>query len=111
MQKSQDDNCLAIISGKNLVMSEQKQNQLFIFKRERTDDFDGYDNFALHKRIVIKDIPYFNKVSMKYYFKNTKKSFPEEIIFAKQEEIFIFNFETEVCTCLYQFKDPMNDQP
>lgn len=78
-------------------------------KRKHSTNYDDYDNFELYKKIIIKDIPYFKKVSMKYYFKNTKKSMPEEIIFAKCEEIFIFNFETEVCTCMYKFKDPMAD--
>ena len=33
MEKSPCENWLAVVSGKNLVMNEQKQNQLFIFKR------------------------------------------------------------------------------
>ena len=36
IQKSDDEQYLAIISGKNLIMDEQKQNQLFIFKRKVT---------------------------------------------------------------------------
>ena len=31
MQKSDDEKYLAVIAGKNLVMNEQKHNQLFIF--------------------------------------------------------------------------------
>ena len=53
MAKSKDENWLAVISGKNLVMNQQKQNQLFIYKREERE-------FLLHKRIVIKEIPIFN---------------------------------------------------
>jgi hypothetical protein len=37
IQKSQCEQFLAIISGKNLVMDEQKQNQLFIMKKEKAD--------------------------------------------------------------------------
>ena len=33
MQKSKDEMWLGITSGKNLIMNEQKHNQLFIFKR------------------------------------------------------------------------------
>jgi len=33
MNISKCEEWLAIISGKNLVMNEQKQNQLFIFKK------------------------------------------------------------------------------
>jgi hypothetical protein len=79
--------------------------------RTRAQAFGDYDGFVQHKRVLLKDIPYFNKVSMKFYFKNTRNERPTEIIFAKQEEIFIFDFETEVCTCLYRFNTPMGDQP
>ena len=33
IQGSPDDMWIAIITGKNLIMDEQKQNQLFIFKK------------------------------------------------------------------------------
>ena len=33
MQKSSDDETLAVITGKNLCMNMQMPNQLFIFKR------------------------------------------------------------------------------
>ena len=61
MCKSNCEMWLAVISGKNLVMNQQKQNQLFVFKRFN-------DNFVLHKRIIIKEIPIFNKVTMQYFF-------------------------------------------
>jgi hypothetical protein len=35
VQKSQCEQFLAVISGKNLVMDEQKQNQLFIMKKQK----------------------------------------------------------------------------
>ena len=59
---------IAVISGKNLVMNEQKQNQLFIFKmketKRREHNFMAYPEYILFKRIVVKDIPVFNKVCM-----------------------------------------------
>lgn len=74
-----------MISGKNLIMNEQKPNQLFIFKRVRDPDPLKIDKFTLIKRIIIKDIQMFNKVSMSFHFKNQKQSSkdPTEIIFAK----------------------------
>lgn len=44
MAKSQDEEYLAVISGKILIMNEQKTNQLFIFKKERgqNGDIDKY---------------------------------------------------------------------
>lgn len=35
MAKDVSENFLAVISGKNLIMDQQKPNQLFIFKRIR----------------------------------------------------------------------------
>ena len=77
---------MAIISGKNLIRSEQKPNQLFIFKRiinkkpkDRQGTLLGTISNALQKhaegihyeqvyKVVLKDIPIFNKVSMKFMF-------------------------------------------
>ena len=33
LQKSKCETFIAVVSGKNLVMNEQKQNQLFIFEK------------------------------------------------------------------------------
>ena len=73
---------------------------------------DKSDCFVFHKRIWVKDIPYFKNVSIKYFFKNptSKKGKYTTIIFAKQEEIFEFNFETEEITCFYRFETPLNMQ-
>ena len=73
-------------------MNEQKQNQLFVFKSQpktavnyfnyepslssnrELDHFTGgsdeetTEEFVLYKRIVVKDIPIFNKVCMQYIF-------------------------------------------
>ena len=68
MQKSTDENWLAIISEKNLVMDEQKQNQLFIYKKKKSTNLFEYDEFVLHKRIVVKDLPIFKQVSMQFHF-------------------------------------------
>jgi hypothetical protein len=60
------------------------------------------DCFTLHKRIVLKDMPYFEDVSMRYFFKNpTEPGVFDTIFFAKKEEIFQLNFETEECTMIY----------
>jgi hypothetical protein len=41
------------------------------------------DKFELVKRIVIRDIPEYEKIAMQFYFKNCKCKDPFEIIFAK----------------------------
>lgn len=71
------------------------------------------DKFELIKRIIIKDIPMFNKVSMQYYFKNQKSpgKDPNEIIFAKQDRLFSLNIETEEIKTIVEFIVPLTRQP
>ena len=110
--KSLDESWIAIISGKNLVMNEQKQNQLFIFKKQRAKSDGEYDQFVLHKRIVVKDLPIFSQVAMQFYFKKVEPGKdPVSIIFAKPDCIFEINFENEVVTTVFKFDDPLLSQP
>lgn len=60
--------------------------------REKAADALSYDTFKLHKRIVVKDMPFFNKVGMDYFFKNND---PSTIIFAKADCVFSMNIESE----------------
>ena len=102
MQISPCENFLAVISGKNLIMKEQKANQLFVFKRH-----EGH-NFNLHKRIVVKEIPIMNKVCMQFYFERTDKGKePNSLIFVKQDRIIKLNFDTDEISTTYEFKDPL----
>lgn len=39
MAKSLDESFLAVVSGKNLVMKQQKVNQLFVFKKDQKGSF------------------------------------------------------------------------
>lgn len=60
------------------------------------------DTWELHKRIVVKDIPIFNKVVMQFYFKNPAAgAMPDSLIFAKKDMIFELNFETEAITTIH----------
>jgi hypothetical protein len=112
MQMSREEQMLAVISGKNLIMNEQKPNQLFIFKRVKNYDPTKMDKFELIKRIVIREIPMFNKISMQFYFKNTTRGKePTEIIFAKQDQLMMINFETEEITTIAKFVSPLSRQP
>lgn len=96
MNKCQDEEYLAIISGKNLIAAEQKINQLFVFKRKGGDNDDDDDvEFEQIARIKLKDIAEFTQVSMDFHFKtnaNTKEK--SEILFAKIDKIFTLNFNT-----------------
>lgn len=92
-------------------MNEQSQNQLFIFRKKRSRREGYYDSFLQHKRIVVREIPIFNKVTMTYYFKNTTEGLPDSLIFVKQDVIFELNYETEEITIVHKFKERLKKQP
>ncbi len=76
-------------------MNEQKTNQLFVFQRK---DMGGEepDKFELKKNVQLKEIPVFEKVCMNFHFKKSDKGSPQDtIIFAKKDQIFELNYETE----------------
>jgi hypothetical protein len=57
-------------------------------------------------------MPEFTKVGMQYYFKNTAEGEkPTSIIFAKQDQIFALNYDTEVITTIETFEPPLKCQP
>lgn len=52
--------------------------------------------FYLHKRIVLKDLPIFNKVCMQFYFKiSSTVGGSDSLYFVKADRILLLNFETE----------------
>lgn len=111
MAKSLDESYLAVVSGKNLVMKQQKVNQLFVFKK------DNRGEFLLHKRVVLKDYPEFDKVCMQFFFREgdlEKGREPHQIIFVKATKILQVNFNEEgdsVIETLRVFKTPLSRQP
>ena len=112
MQISSCQKMLAIISGKNLIMNEQRTNQLFIFKRTKNIDPTKMDLFKEVHKIDMRKIPQLNKISMKFYFKNTKSDKePHEIIFAKQDSIVVLNTETQECFLVVRFNVSLSKQP
>lgn len=90
---------VAIITGKNLVMDEQKQNQLFIFKKKISYNPNDYDSFELYKRVVLKDIEIFKKVCMKFHFHDQ-----ERLMFVKHDMVFALNFEKENIEIHHKFR-------
>jgi hypothetical protein len=70
------------------------------------------DTWELYKRIVVKDIPLFNKVVMQFYFKKTAPGYePNSLIFAKKDIIFELNFETEAITTVHTMASFCKLQP
>ena len=70
------------------------------------------DKFVQFKRIIIKDMPEFNKICMQFKFKiqkNGKES--NALIFAKQDRIMELNFDTVQCKDVYIYEIPLTRQP
>ena len=104
----QNEEYLGIISGKNLIMNEQKTNQLFIYRRRRFNNPALRDDFEYQTRVVIKDIPIFKQVSMNFHFKNQKGLDRDTVVFAKIDCIFSMNFITQQIIMIYSFNVKLN---
>lgn len=103
---------LAIISGKNLIMNEQKPSRLFIFKRTKNQDPTKMDMFKEVCNIDMKKHKELNKISMRFFFKNTKGDRdPFELIFAKQDSIIVFNTEQREVFTVVNFNVSLSKQP
>lgn len=109
IQKSKDENWLAVTSGKNLIMNEQKHIQLIIFKRIEATNPLEYDKFKISKRVVLKDIPEFRGVGVKFHFKNAEKGVdPDTIMCVNMECIFELNFVTKKVVIRHTFEEPFD---
>lgn len=68
-----------------------------------------YDDYILHRRIVVKEIEIFDKVCMEYFFKNCpgSRGDPDTLIFCKKDSIFELNFEEEYIQTIFEFDIPL----
>ena len=70
------------------------------------------DQFELIKRIVIKDNPAFEKISMQFMFQKTKYGREvTHLLFARQDRIVRFDFHNEIVSELAFFNMPLSRQP
>ena len=99
--KCQNEEYLAVLSGKNLIMAEQKVNQLWIFRKK--SNHGNRDSYEQHKRIIVKDMPEFGKTCIQFHFRAKEGLERDELIFAKKDEIIVMNFETSSIRTIYNF--------
>ena len=114
MQVSSNAEYLAVISGCQMIRMQQKPNQLFIFKRQRTYKENELDKFQLIKQLDIRKLfeKDFVKASLSFYFKHpVKGSKIDRLIFADRYKIFELNFETDQVYTTVTFQNPLKDQP
>ena len=101
LQKSHDENTIAVISGKNLQKSEQFINQLFIFTRNTNPVDPSSDTFTLAHRHVLKDITEINVefTAMNFHFKLPENGTdPHTIIFARKDRLYELDYHTSKVT-------------
>jgi len=94
MKLSPNEEYLAVISGKLLIMQENHPMQLWMFKKD-----DHERTFKPYSRIIIegdeKLRKAFTQVSMDYCFKDNTGPSRDSLFFARADCIFEFNFETK----------------
>ena len=98
---------IAVVTGKNLSMSEQEPTQLFIFDLVQGDDQNTLhdDKFIESHRVNITSIPGFEKFCMKFKFKTNEAN---ELVFVDQSKIFEFNYETHSIKSIATFPERLS---
>ena len=65
MKASPDEYFVAVVTGKNLIKGQQKTNQLYVYRKKSIiTDWEETIEYYLDIRLVLKDNPLFNDVSM-----------------------------------------------
>lgn len=80
---SPDEQLLACFSGRNLVMKQQKINQLFVLKKVD-------DSFEIWKQILVRDDPMFDKVCMQFHFRMREPQ--SAVICVRKDCVFEYNY-------------------
>lgn len=102
IQKCQNDEYIAVISGKKLIGNEEKINQLFVF---RYVEGSNPVKFEKVNRVVLKEMSEFKQTCMNFHFENIKDTKERsKIIFAKKNQIFSLDFIKTEIKVIYQFK-------
>ena len=88
MQKCQNEQYLAFITGKNLIRNQQKANQLYIYRinPDHSDRNNGNSEWDLDTKVVVKDIPMFTGICLVCHFKDDQNSnIRDQMLFAKAD--------------------------
>jgi hypothetical protein len=99
IQTCQNEEYLAVLTGKNLIMQEQKLNQIFVFKKRYNGE--ERDSFEPYTRIVIKDMPIFKQSSLQFHFMLKPGLNRDELVFARKDAMIAINFDTSATRVIY----------
>ena len=99
-----------MVTGKNLIMAQQKFNQLYLFQKKQSSD-GGMDTFQQVSRTILKENPAFVKVCTEFHFVDSKAQDRDKILFTNRDSVFILNINTGDISVLYKFKKPLSRQP
>jgi hypothetical protein len=71
-----------------------------LYKRTPSKNPGELDDFVEYKRVVLRDIPEFDKVVMEFFFSNDNTC----LIFAKKDQVFSLNIESEAVIPIHEMK-------
>ena len=87
MRKSEDENMIAIITGRTLVTLEQKFSYLFVLKRQSNN------RYKLFKKIETQKLePYLDEANMTYMFQKGRN---DVLIMCREDCIFAIDIVNE----------------
>ena len=107
IQKCQNEEYFAVISGKKLANTTTVLNQLFVYKRDRIGD----KVFEFYKNVKLIGNPLFDLACVRFMFKDAPGLERDTLLFAKMDKIFEFNFNKGTDRTVYAFKEPIDLQP
>lgn len=103
IQTCQNEEYIAVISGKRLIGNEEKINQLFVFRYIK-DSVPA--RFKQEYRIILKDKPEFKNTCMQFFFENVRGTKDRtNIIFVKKDQIFSLDFINDRINTVYKFRN------
>ena len=105
MALSDDEDYLALITGKNLIKNQQTPNQLFVYKLNA-------GKFEFIKNQILKDNPELKGICMQFHFKIDKNGKDtNSLYFAQKNRIIEYQFQTNAVTPVYELDPALRYQP
>jgi hypothetical protein len=99
--KCQNEEYIAVLSGKHLVREEHLLSQLFVYRKNTKKKKVTWD---LKHKVILQVLDMFTQVSSTFYFCNNPDSIErEQLIFSKMDCIFALNFVTREIDVVYKF--------
>jgi len=103
IQMSSDEKYIAVLAGKNLIKEIEEIHELLVY-----DISSENMEFKLVQKIELPSE--FKFISRNFYFYNNCDKM-QELLFVDKAKIMKYNYMTQTCVTLYQFKNQLGRQP